>query len=324
MDLDFNKLGSEANAMLESDNTPAPETPVTPTPAVSQPASVPVTSTQPSVTPTPAIPGQVSPAEEKLQLDFGNGKTESLTRAEIAQKLLEAERSGLRQSDYTRKTQEIAQARAEALKVYEQVQQMQRDYEARLNNPQALLEEAQRRIAANQPIDPTKPMTMAEGIQLAQAMREELKRVHETSLTAVQEREKAAQQYVEDRLAVENYSTQINRTLNGVYEKHPVLKVLPEMESVIRFKVAQLEPTTIEETQKAFETVGAQIANDIAKQFQVKQQAAEAARAQLAATGIEPPGGVAPQVSKPDFTAKGGRDLDWSKLKDAALSVGNG
>ncbi len=317
-DINFGDLSQKANEMANADSVQAtPEPAKVETPVVASPATSVVTPDPSLATQTPATPGQVSPAEQKISVDFGNGKVEQLTTAEIAAKLQEAERSGLRQSDYTKKTTEIAQLRAEALKVHQQLQQQAQEFERErqlLNNPQAMLAEAQRRVAESQPIDPNQPMTISQGLQMVQAIKQEFENIKKVN-------EDEARGIVEDRLQVANYVETINGKLSKVYETHPVLKSLPELEAVMRYRVAAMNPQTMEETLQAFESVAKDMASPFETAIKAKQVESEAARAKLTTQGIEPPGGVAPQMTKPDFRAKDGRDLDWDKLKEAARGL---
>jgi hypothetical protein len=276
-------------------------------------------STPPPAGAAPATSGQTpSTAEEKVyELSLGNGRVEKLTEAQLREAYL----SGLRLQDYTRKTQEIAAQRAEAEKVYLQLQQAQQAIQARqaiLNNPQAMIAEAQRQIAAQQPIDPNQPMTMGQGMEMAQAIAAKLQEQQQLVTQQTQQLQEEAQRYVEDRLQVANYAESINSTLNEVYQQHPILKVRPEMEDILRFKVAKLQPRSLEEAQQAFRQVAADEAKAYEDYFNQRQQQQVAARQTLATQGIEPPGGAAPQPSQPSFRKPNG-DLDWNKLKEAAI-----
>lgn len=325
MDIDFSKLSADANAMVQADSAATPA-PVETSPApVAAPQAAPVVAPDPNSVPVaPLDSGQASPAEQKLTFDFGNGKVEQLTQSEVTARLLEAERAGLRQADYTRKTQEAARIKEEALAAYKQLQekaQLLAQQEALYNNPQAMLAEAQRRVQMSQPIDPTQPMTVAQGIELARNIRQEFDNLQQARAQAEQAQKAEYNQIVEDRLAVANYAETINGTLNEVYTSHPILKRIPEMEQVMRYRVAQLAPESIEQTIQAFKSVAAELAkpyDELVKQQTIVQQAE---RAKLAAQGIEPPGGVAPQPAAQDYRNKDGRDLDWNRLKEAAKSM---
>ncbi len=326
-DIDFGKITTEAHAMVSADNSTsvAPPAPVAPAPVPAAPQAAPVTQPDPTAAVVaPPISGQPAIADERFDVDFGNGKVEKLSRAEIAQKLIEAERSGLRQADYTKKTQEAAKLREEALEVHRQLQaqaQALQQREALYADPNAMLAEAQRRVQASQPIDPTQPMTIAQGLELVKAVKSEFNSLQEARKAEIESARLSAHQIVEDRLAVADYAEKINGTLNKVYTDHPILKELPEMEAILRYRVSQLNPETIDETLTAFQRVAKELAAPYDRVVQTTMATQAAERAKLVSQGIEPPGGVAPQITPPDFKAKEGRDLDWNKLKEYAKQL---
>jgi hypothetical protein len=254
-------------------------------------------------------------------VDFGNGHVEKLTRSQI----VELKQNGLRQADYTRKTQELAQQRQQA----DQALQMQQQYEmqlaqarAILSNPHLMRQEADRQLAAQQPIDPNQPLTMAHAQQLTQRIGQVLQNAENQAIERAHTIEQNAQRYVEDRIITANYGEAINATLAQVKAANPILSTIPELEDVIRYRVAQLEPASIEEAQQHFQTIGGEIARGLQAQAEARFQQQVATRATLAATATEPAGGGAPQPSPIKFNLPTGK-IDWNALKDAAKQMGS-
>lgn len=298
--IDFGSIGQQAAEMMttamsgESPNPPAPSaTPVTPSAPVTDPASQQAATQSTPQTGTP----QASPQPGTIPVDLGNGQIEYATPEQIR----EWRANGLRQADYTRKTQEVAEHRRQISQIEANLQQV-------LNNPQALLSLAQQYYSQNpqaaqaQQYDPNAPVTMA---QLQQ-------------VTEVAKRQ--AQQEVQHVLEVTRHAEQINQTLADAFQRHPVLKLDPTTEEVIRWKVAQMNPQDAESMKTALTTVADQMAQQYANFYQQQQQAATAQRAQLAQTGTMAPGGAAPQGLQQPSYQKADGSLDWNALAAAALT----
>ncbi len=318
MEIDFGAIGAQAKEMIDSSNSGATITSQEPlAPPVPSAAT---TQLQPQST-TPPISGSVapsieSPANEKLfELDLGNGKVEKLTETQLK----DAYSNGLRQQDYTRKTQELSRQRAEVEAVYGQLQAIQRELQQRQQVPQQQFQPQYQQPQV--PLDPSQPMTIGQAQLLAQALAARVDEVEQGVGQRTTAAQQAAQSYVEDRLAVMNYSEAINGTLGEIYQSSPVLKALPEIEDIIRFRVAQLEPESLEQTQAAFKSVAAELARNIESPFVARQQQQVAQRQALTTNGIEPPGGAVPQAPQTDYRNKDGRGLDWDRLRNAALDL---
>lgn len=323
--MDFASLGAQAKEMIAANPVQEPTLTTPPaatvTPSENLPTPQPLTSQQQ----TPAITGTPTPAEAKIyELNLGNGRVEKLTE----EQLRDAYQNGLRQSDYTRKTQELARHRAEVEGIIQQVQAQQQQYQAEvnyarqlLNNPQMLIATAQQYIQAQQPqtpLDPNSPVTVAQTQQMAQGIAQRLQAIEQGMVQRITDTQHQAEQYVQRQMEVAKYSESINGTLSKLYTDQPILKAVPEFEDVLRFRVAQLQPQSIEETIQAFQTVGKELAGQVAQNFNNAQQVQVAQRATLSAQGIEPPGGAAPQPTQQSYTKNG--KIDWNSLQNAALS----
>ena len=315
-ELDFSGItnaGTEALKELTSvtTETSVPSTPeVTvshPAPSIQTPAiGEPATSGQPQVT-----------GEQAFSVDFGNGRIEQLTQAQIAQKLIEAEANGLRQKDYTVKTQEVAAQRREVEAMAQELQRralylQQQSQQFQQPNPQMQGFPPQQ-VPTPPTIDYDAPMTVAQAAQIVGTLQQQMQVQRQEILTE-------AEQKFADRQEVERFSASINNTLGTIYETHPVLKAEPELEDVLRYRVAQLKPATLEEAQQMFQSEAKKLVGSIEGSLATQRAAVEAQKARLTTGGIVPPGGSAPQPQKPNFmTPKG--DLDWKALAEAAKSV---
>lgn len=300
--IDFSALGQQVTDLINSGNVEStPETPAAPSaPAASEqpPAAVETPSTEQPVTGMEQPPA----APQTYQVDLGNGRVETLT----AEQLRDAYQSGLRQADYTRKTQELAAERRQMNEVLGRFQQV-------LSNPQLTSQLLQRQLQQQQgqpQIDPNAPLTIG-------AAQQSLAQMQQQMLAQTQE-------YVSNQITTANYAESINKTVGDVFSTHPVLKVNPQSEDVLRWQVAQkiTAQTTLAEAQELFKSEAAAMAKAYDDFYAQRQQQAEAEKAKLAKNGIEPPSsGSAPQPAKPTYMKGGGsRQIDWAALTQAALT----
>jgi hypothetical protein len=137
---DFSKLGQEAVKLAETTSSGQAAANIAPPVAnVGAPATQPpnVQTQQPTVPATAGQPVAGDPTDPLIDVDFGNGRVEKLTRSQITAKLAEADANGLRQADYTRKTQELARQRQEVMNAQQELEQ----YRLIRSNPQALYQQ---------------------------------------------------------------------------------------------------------------------------------------------------------------------------------------
>lgn len=314
MEINFADAANQAKEMV---NTPAPEavsSPATPTPTTTstQPVGTqtPVAGGQtpsPQSTPaaTPATPGQVN-AEPTFDVDLGNGRVEKLTQTQLKEYYL----NGLRQADYTRKTQEIAAQRAQ-LEQYAQAmlareQQLQQQFNPQQGVPQ--------QIAPN--VDLNQPLTLAQLQPILQNMQMQ---AQQQALLVQQ----YAQQYVNDTIQTANHAEKFNGTLAELKKEYPVLNSRQEFEDVIRYNVAKLNPQSEEEAINFFKQAAKELNDSILSSVSAQQQQLNSQRAAMVAQATEPPGGAAPAIEKPSFKKPNG-DLDWAKMAQAAVGLANG
>jgi hypothetical protein len=330
---DFKSIGNAA-VEREVGSGAAPVAPVTPvapavtpspviTPVVTEPITPGIQTPNPvaPVQPTGqvAVPGQapVVQGDPTFEVDFGNGKVEKLTQAQIREGFL-------RQQDYTKKTTDVANNRKQLETAAQQLAQYNQEVAfARqlLANPQFAQQWAQSQLGPQVPqvpVDPNTPLTVADAQTLVNNFRREIQQVQQSSIQEVQKAQQLGQQYVEDRMQVADYGEKINQTLSKTFNELPVLKVRPEFEDIIRYRVAQAAPESIDDTLKAFDSISREFARELDQHYQGRQVQQQQQVTNLATTGIELPGGSAPPVEQQKFVKAG--KLDWKGLQSAVKS----
>jgi len=289
----------------------------TTTPAASTVEDTSTTQTAPVVQPDPSI-----------EVDF-DGEKRKLTAKEI--------RDGyLRQQDYTRKTTEIARVRKAAETVAQAYQQQQEEraayatfmsdkarvaeYMAKQFGPDgvaALLEHLQ----GTQLEDPNTPATLSKVEQLTSQKLAEIQR-------AQVEMEQRFQQTLEERLERERndlatraqrveYDRVLNPFVDKLLEDNPILQAVDNVETLIRFKVARMNPQDPDEAKEMFQKVVKEQVEKLQTKF-VETNKQTLLNKEKLRQGIEPPGGagVVPQPKK--YVT--GRRVDWDALEADAIS----
>lgn len=336
-EIDFSGLAAQATEMANAavSNTSAPSGASTDSVPVQTPTTPDAVSGQQPIT-QPVVDGTVATPTtlQTFDVDFGNGRVEKLTQAQIADRLREAERSGLRQSDYTKKTQELAQQRQEALNVYNQLKAAEQDlaWARQLkSNPQLAQQWAAQELVKQQPIDPNAPMTVQHAQQMGQIIQQRFQEMEQGYQTKLQQQEQLLQQRVQDQLVTAAHAEQINATLAAAYKEFPILNelknVIPQLEDNIRWQAGQLvagnEAATINDAIAAIKQITKQMADAQDAVIKSRNVQQEQARQTLVKQGIEPPGGGAPQPAAPKFTNEKGK-IDWKALRSAAAGIAAG
>ena len=342
---------------------PAPAPAPAPFPAAAAPANTPspVPTHEPTAQPPePAAPGLEVPTPIAWQypddalIDLGNGQI-------VAARDLKG--GGLRQADYSRKTQEIAAVRDKATKAEEYAAKVQ-TYEAEraqieqfLENPTALVQYALKSWGPQQVVQQLQSMTgMSFGqaqatVQQAAAAPDQIGQTpaHQPDMATVQDlqmtiqylqqqhaqqqqtfqQEAAAQtqveiqaalQRVEDQKSVAEYERALDFHINQLVASDPFLQATPYVDQVFKFEVLQRQPQTFEELQSILRsTAQAQVVKyHQAAQHALKLQTVQQVQ-QRAQSGIEPPGGTAPQPTAANFFKADGA-ADWKGLGQAATA----
>lgn len=313
MELDFGAISQQVSEYLAK---PASEAAEAPAPQSDSPVE--------AATPAPAAapdPGQADKPEPMVEVDFGNGKVEKLTAKQIKE-------GWLRQQDYTKKTQELAEHRRQLepiAQAYQQAMQEREQIKELLQDPRALMYLLQQQMAAQGPmLDPNEPLTAGQAQQYlstqAQALQQRIEQLEQKLVKGVDEARTLAGREAQDLIETARHAESINATIASVYQEHPVLQAVPEMEDLMRWRVAQRKPNTIEEATAAFKEVGAELAKSLTDKFVDLNKQQVVTQQKLVTHGIEPPGGSGPQPSPESFRDPKTGAVDWKKLSSAASS----
>jgi len=314
MELDFGQISQQVSEYLKNPDSGTAETP---TPA----SDSPVEAATPAPDGAPAPAGQAPPPEPMVEVDFGNGKVEKLTAKQIKE-------GWLRQQDYTKKTQELAEHRKQLEPIataYQKAMEEREQIKELLSDPRALMYLLQQQVAAQGPVmDPNEPITAGQAQQYlsaqAQQLQQRIEQLEQKLVKGVNETRQVAAQEAQDLIETARHAESINATISSIYEEHPVLQSVPEMEDLMRWRVAQRKPQTIEEANTAFKEVGAELAKAINDKFVALNKQQVVTQQKLVTHGIEPPGGAGPQPSPESFRDPKTGAVDWKKLSAAATS----
>ena len=254
----------------------------------------------PEVTPQQAAP-VTPPAEEALYEVKINGQTHRVPLSELT--------SGYsRQRDYTQKTTEIAEYRrqidAEVAQYRQQIQEA-RQYLSQPHIRQAIL-------AAQQQgqVDPNAQLTAAQAQQLLEQRLQQQEQVNQ------QQMQQMAYELQVQQLAA-GYDREIVATIDALKQRHPVLQDIEGFDQILRQKVGERQPQTLEEAKQAFIEIGQAAAAKVEARFATQQKQAAVQAAQLKRTGIEPPGGaVAPLPQTGQRLKIGSADMFAAAVSD--------
>lgn len=324
-DFDFAAVNAQVTEYLDKqrdsgDSAPAGGgTPATPPASITPPATPPAVSTPP--------PSAAPVVDDGIEVEFEPGKVQKLTKDEIKAGML-------RQADYTRKTQELATARKQAEEILQRGQQFEAEREQLrqvLSDPRALMYLAQQQLAQAQgpQFDPEAPATMATIAQMAQQnqqmLAQQLALVEQNMGNVAQQARQEAVDEITARQETAKHSEVINAKLATIYESNPVLQSVPEIEDVIRYRVSQMQPQTIDEALSAFEKVSGEVASAMGAKFNDARKEQALTKQKLVQGGIEPPGGAAVPANAPtQFRDPKTNVIDWTKLGAAAAAYVDG
>lgn len=176
---------------------------------------------------------------------------------------------------------------------------------------------------AEQPIvqgDPNEIATVQQARDLIEAQKLEFNKTLEQMNRANDEKIATAQRDLENRRETAAHSESINTTLKDIFEKNPLLSKVPQVEDILRYQVAKMEPKTIAEANDAFRQVAQGIMEDLNDGFAVANKTKIATAAKLVTARIEPPGGSGPQIQPRTFKKADG-STDWNGLTAAAAEL---
>lgn len=330
--VDYSALMAKAMAHPAGNDT-APETPVTPAPAL---VETPIPAAQTPETPqTPAsqeapVAAVLSPAEAKI-LDLPedgqirvkiDGKEELVPVAEL--------RNGYsRESVFTKRMQSLAEqkklAEAELASQYAHVQaqaaavqQMQQHVLSQMQTPVSQVPAAP---AAPNPGELATMGDVQSTFQNLQSTLESQYRAREEQmLKALGQATQKIQSDAEQARNAAAYNTGLTSVL-AKPDYQVLAKALPFAEESIRYQVAAMDPQSIDEAVQFTEQVAREWTSKLKAQFVDAQQRHEVAKAHAAlapATGSAPP--PAPQYKPGSAFGKDGK-FDWNALHARAQAM---
>jgi hypothetical protein len=286
------------------------------------------------------VEAKPSPAEDLIEIEFPDGRREQLTRQQI--------RDGyLRQQDYTRKTQEIAEHRKQLAPIAEAYQQLATEREQigqLFQNPQLLAQWAaqnygpqyaqlvQQALTGQMPAgaSPDDIVTAQQAALIAQQQAAVYAQQLEQRVNTLQQQlEGRTQQIVQKGIQeletsqeVAKQSQVIDAHITSLFNQHPILSAVPEMEDALRFRVFSREPQTADEALRFFTEEADRQAKVLESKFNEINKRVVVEKTKLATHGIEPPGGAGVQPEPRQFRTKNG-DIDWKGLSGAATDFMN-
>ena len=207
----------------------------------------------------------------------------------------------LRQADYTRKTQALADRGRQ----YQQWDQEKQQYEQAMGQLREFLQDKQRisqYLAAmgGQVQEQAQAPSLDPNEILTAARAQELMTQRETLLQqSFQQRMEQMRQEIFTSSLENQYTESVNTKLRGLGEQYPELRQIPGMERLLREAVKSQNPTSIEQALGLFD----QAASFYMKTLDglAQKRVAQVQKTPLA-RGIEPPNGAAP-APRPDSTA---------------------
>lgn len=316
MDIDYAAIEAQALAG-EADNT------------------VPV---EPSTASTQTQTEQVASREPSIEVELPDGNKRVLTAKEVRDGIL-------MQSDYTKKTTEVAEMRKAAEKVFTAYQQLQAEYEQHQQEREALAEFLQ------DPDKITQYVAKAYGADGVKALLNHLnpdnqqqptnlspqqaERLVEQKMRAMQQEFAKSQEKLQSDLAkqlqlletkreVETYKAQVDPIVAATLENFPVLKDDPYAETLLRFEVAEMiknDPniTTAKQAEKLFHEVAKKRSDMLTKRFVDANKQAIIGKEKLK-NGIEPPGGSGVVPQPKSYIKAGTNKMDWRSIEADAIA----
>jgi hypothetical protein len=333
----FDGLHEQALAMMnDGPGTPEAVTPPAEQPAVSggapkEPVAENVDTASPSqlaqLKPTDLV--EVTVDGQKVQMPWA-----------------EAQSGVMRQAHYTKSMQQLAREREQIAASRPQFETavQERDALVTVLNDENLLRqilqakyphlvqkaqaEAIASTAASAGVDADDIATVGQVQEVAKQYAENLSKEMERVKGELAQQAETITRTIEDRQATFKLASEINTTIDSLKQAHPhIEKVVPNFNEVLRYNVAQLKPSTPEETLEAFKTVFGGFVENFNSAVAATNKTSVIQKQELLKNNIQPPGGAAVTPQPTDFkkTNKmtGKTELDWSKLNEAAMAMLN-
>jgi len=264
-----------------------------------------------------------------------NGQPTELTLKDLReQRLLHA--------GFTQKTQKLAKEREAFAKEQAEIPTLRKqnaDFASFVKNPELveayLRQNFPQRYAAPPQVKPAAPtyqpgdlLTFEQVQQLMDqrfAQLQNLPQAIEQLPQAIQQwTQQQLQQHTEElqtRTESASYAAEIGKLFKELYTAHPALEDVEGFEDVTRWKVAQMAPSTIEETLDAFRAVARAQVDKLNKRYTTQATAAVVAKDNLSKKGTEPPGGTGVPPAVKTYNRKDS-SIDWKTLAaDAEVAI---
>lgn len=253
-----------------------------------------------------------TPQDDGIDLEIAPGKTERFTKAQLA----DFYKGHLRQDDYTRKTQELATQRKQFEQALPQIERLYQEHQALvqlIEDKDKLTKWMQTRFQ-QQGQEPSS--------QEVQAVKQQEQKIA-ALMQHIQKLEGRMQQQGQEfvtqtRAEIETaqLSEKVDAHLQGIFKDMPALSAIDNVEDILRFKVFNRNPQTLDEAKQFFSEEAKGLVEKVKKAFGVQVQAPPQGGG--APRGIEPPGGAgSAPPQKPSYKGKDGR-VDFNKVGDAA------
>lgn len=252
-----------------------------------------------------------TPQDDGIDLEIAPGKTERFTKSQLA----DFYKGHLRQDDYTRKTQELATQRKQFEQALPQIERLYQEHQALvqlIEDKDKLTKWMQTRFQ-QQGQEPS-----SQEVQAVKQQEQKIAALMQHIQQLEGRMQQQGQQFVtQTRAEIETaqLSEKVDAHLQGIFKDMPALSAIDNVEDILRFKVFNRNPQTLDEAKQFFSEEAKGLVEKVKKAFgvQVQQQAAPAAP-----RGIEPPGGAgSAPPQKPSYKGKDGR-VDFNKVGDAA------
>lgn len=256
---------------------------------------------------------QIPTTDDSVELEIGPGKREKFTR----QQLSDFYKGNLRQEDYTRKTQELAEQRRQFETNLPQIKQIYQEHQALVQ----LLEDKDKinkyvkerfKEAAEEGTE-FNPKEFSAAKQQVASLQQQIE--HMKNQLQVQPQQLI--EHTRNEIETATLEGKISAHLETIFTATPLLGAIDNAEDILRFKVFNRKPKDISEARAFFTEEAQNMVNKVAEHFKQAKPAPKASTGG-AKRSIEPPGGVGSPAPQPNsYKGKDGK-VDWSKVDQMA------
>lgn len=233
------------------------------------------------------------------------------------------------QSDYTKKTQEVAEMRKaseEVFRAYQQMEQERQELVQFLNNPEQVAQYLAQQFGGQQnQLNPDMVPTVGDVQQLTQREIAKLQNQLSQMEQQFQQRLDHTANQTRERIAYEaqeaQYAKQIEGEFGKIFEQFPLLKAIPNAEHNIRYEVFQMNPDSDESMFEALWETAQKHVDAIDRTYADLNKAKFTRAEALNTNNTQPPGGtgVQPEPAKSRYSAKENK-VDFKSVYADAVS----